>query len=99
MSAKKSIRSAIKRMRLAYSGAFGSIPRPDKWVFIVGCYGSGTTLLNKMLATHPMVGSLSTEGQFFTDQLPLPRNLGLSRLWALEPERFYLDESSPDGAG
>lgn len=81
---------------MTLNGAFGPMPNPDKWVFIVGCYGSGTTLVNKMLATHPMVGSLPKEGQFLTDQLPMPRSFGLSRLWALRPELFYLDEHSPD---
>lgn len=94
----RKIRSAIDKSKMAYRGAFGPLPQPDKWVFVVGCYGSGTTLLNQMLALHPMVGSLSKEGQFLTDQLPTPRSFGLARLWALRPELFYLDESSPDSA-
>jgi hypothetical protein len=95
MSIEKVIRATIEKSKMTYNGSFGSIPNPEKWVFIIGCYGSGTTLLNKMLATHPMIGSLPEEGQFLTDQLPTPRSFGLSRLWALRPEHFYLDENSP----
>lgn len=79
---------------LKFNGLFGPFPRPDKWVFIVGCYNSGTTLLHDLLATHPSIGSMPNEGQFYTDQLVLPRAVGLYRLWAMKPELFYLDESS-----
>lgn len=61
-------------------------------MFLVGCYNSGTTLLHQILASHPSVGSMPDEGQFFTDQLPVPRELGLARLWALRPELFRLVE-------
>ena len=71
---------------------------PEKWVFIVGCYGSGTTLLNRMLAAHPKVGALPEEGQALTDQLPVPKQFGLGRRWALRPELFQLDENSPASA-
>jgi hypothetical protein len=80
-------------MRLERAARFGPLPRPQKWVFLVGCYNSGTTLLHDLLATHPMIGSMPDEGQFFTDQLPIPRELGLRRLWALQPELFWLDEN------
>ena len=96
MALDKKLRSALDSARMTYRGRFGPMPKPDLWVFIVGCYGSGTTLLNHMLATLPQVGSLSKEGQFLTDQLASPRDYGLARLWALQPERFCLDENSPD---
>ncbi len=96
MKIDKQLRASIEKSRMTLRGALGPVPKPDKWVFIVGCYGSGTTLVNKMLATHPMVGALRKEGQFLTDQLPAPRTFGLARLWALRPELFYLDENSPD---
>lgn len=66
-------------------------------MFLVGCYNSGTTLLHDLLASHPEVGSLHTEGQFLTDQLVLPKAVGLSRLWASQPQHFQLDEDG--GAG
>jgi hypothetical protein len=82
-----------KRLVLERNGRFGTPPRPEKWVFVVGCYNSGTTLLHDLLAAQPLIGSMPDEGQFFQDQLPLPRDFGLRRLWALRPELFRLDEA------
>ena len=83
-----------QRLRLERAAHFGPLPSPARWVFLVGCYNSGTTLLHDLLAMHPLVGSMPDEGQFFTDQLPVPRDLGLRRLWALKPELFRLDENA-----
>lgn len=69
-------------------------PSPEKWVFIVGCPNSGTTLLHNILAKHPQIGSMPKEGQFCTDQLLIPKSLGLYRMWATDIKRFYLDENS-----
>ncbi|MBK7682633.1 MAG: sulfotransferase [Bacteroidia bacterium] len=69
-------------------------PHPEKWVFIVGCYNSGTTLLHNLLASHPDIGSMPNEGQFYSSQLPRGADFDLPRLWALKPELFYLDEST-----
>lgn len=87
------VRSWRKRWRFERDGRLGPLPRPEKWVFIVGCYNSGTTLVHDLLATHPHIGSMPDEGQFLQDQLPVPRDMGLRRLWALEPDRFCLDET------
>lgn len=73
---------------------FKSEPKPEKWVFIIGCYNSGTTLLNQILALHPQIGSMPKEGQEYTDELPKPKDFGIPRLWAAKPELFYLDENS-----
>jgi hypothetical protein len=63
------------------SARLGWKPQPDKWIFIVGCYNSGTTLLQKMLASHPTVGTLPREGVFLTDALPYPEQYGWTRMW------------------
>lgn len=91
-SATRRYKRASHWLRMERAALFGPVPRPQKWVFLVGCYNSGTTLLHDLLATHPLVGSMRDEGQFLTDQLIVPRDLGLRRLWALEHERFWLDE-------
>lgn len=77
---------------MVYNKWFGPLPKPNKWVFIVGCYNSGTTLLHNLLSNHSHIGSMPDEGQFFTDQLLLPKSVGLPRLWAIEPELFRLGE-------
>lgn len=71
--------------------------QPEKWVFILGCYNSGTTLLHDLLSIHPAVGSMPREGQFFTDQLPTGASVGLPRLWALDVGRFHWTETSDPG--
>ncbi len=55
-------------------------PRPKRWVFIVGCYNSGTSLLLKMLGSHKSVSTLD-EGVFSTSQLITPEELGWTRMW------------------
>jgi hypothetical protein len=92
--ARQKFRGARRRIKGAYAGRFGRVPTPDKWVFIVGTYNSGNTLLHRILAAHPDVGVLPTEGQFLTAELATPSSHGLRRLWALKPELFYLDENS-----
>ncbi len=84
------MRSFRKKLRIWYNGLTGPIPDPDRWCFLVGCYNSGTTLLHRILASHPSIGSLPNEGQFYSDVLPLPMELGLPRLWALKPALFTL---------
>lgn len=85
-------RLLLRTGRRKLYGLTGSIPKPEKWLFIVGCYNSGTTLLNRLLARHPQIGSMRTEGQFFTDQLVVPQEVGLARSWALQPDLFRLLE-------
>lgn len=48
---------------------------PKKWVFIVGCYNSGTTLLNQILSCHPDILTLPDEGAFLTRRVPTPEGL------------------------
>lgn len=60
---------------------FGDVLEPDRWIFIVGCYNSGTTLLARVLASHPDVAGLPGEGVFYTDVLPHPEAFGWTRMW------------------
>ena len=60
---------------------FGRELKPERWIFIVGCYNSGTTLLKDMLAGHPAIGVLPGEGVKFTDALPRPEEFGWNRMW------------------
>lgn len=54
---------------------------PQKWVFILGCYNSGTTLLQRLISGHPGVCSMPREGVRFTDALRTPEDLGWTRMW------------------
>lgn len=66
--------------------------RPDKWVFLVGCYNSGTTLLRKVLGSNPLISALPSEGQYLTDQLPSDHEIGLSRMWVKREDLYRLTE-------
>lgn len=74
------------------------VVKPEKWVFIVGCYNSGTQLLMNLLGAHPAISSLPVEGQFLTDQLPRDYTLGLPRMWVMREDLFRLTEhdAGPD---
>jgi hypothetical protein len=51
-----------------------------EYIFIVGCYSSGTTLLNYILGKHPEISSLLTEGASLTKELLTPEEVGSARL-------------------
>lgn len=70
------------------------IPKGKKWVFLVGCYNSGTTLLAELLGHHPEISALPTEGHFITDQFVKDYDIGLPRMWVEREDLFRLDESS-----
>lgn len=72
--------------------AFTPVPCPAKWLFLVGCYNSGTTLLAEMLSRHPDISGLPTEGHFITDQFTKDYEVGLPRMWAGREELFRLTE-------
>jgi hypothetical protein len=60
---------------------FGRDLNPDRWIFVVGCYNSGTTLLATILRHHPDLAGLWTEGAYLTDTLPYPEQRGWPRMW------------------
>ncbi|WP_296802324.1 sulfotransferase [Thiolapillus sp.] len=88
MNLKKWLRKKRRQLKLAQLTKQGKACSPKKWVFIVGCYNSGTTLLHDVIASHPEVAHLPREGQYCTDQLLIPSDVGLTRVWALQPEMF-----------
>lgn len=64
---------------------------PDRnWVFVIGCYNSGTTLLAKLLQAHPKLIGLRNEGAFLTNLLPYPERFGWPRMWAMCSERLQV---------
>ena len=60
---------------------FGHDLKPDRWIFVIGCYNSATTLLASILRKHPDMGGLLNEGAFLTDVLPYPEMYGWPRMW------------------
>ena len=62
-------------------GISGSSLDDKRWVFILGCYNSGTTLLQRLLMVHPEVSGMPAEGVAFTDVLVRPEAYGWTRAW------------------
>lgn len=52
-----------------------------QWIFIIGCYNSGTTLLDQILSAHNKISGLPDEGVMLTDQLPRPEDFNWRRMW------------------
>ena len=77
------LRKLFMRTRLGQRVAipFGRELRPQRWIFIIGCYNSGTTLLKDVLAEHRQIAVLPGEGVRYTDSLPRPEESGWHRMW------------------
>jgi len=71
--------------RLAPDGAY--------WLFLLGLNNSGTSILRNLLASHPEVRSLPTEGQLLTPALPLGPQHGVGRNWTKRLDVFRLTEA------
>lgn len=90
---KKVLRENLGNIWRECRVALTPIPRPDKWVFIVGCYNSGTTLLSELMGRHPEVSAMPTEGHFITDQFIKDYDIGLPRMWVDREDLFRLTEN------
>lgn len=86
---RESVGNVVRELRVAMT----PVPTPKKWLFLVGCYNSGTTLLAELLSRHPDISGLSTEGHFITDQFVKDYDVGLPRMWAGREELFRLTEN------
>jgi hypothetical protein len=76
---------------------FGVVSTPERWIFVVGCYNSGTTLLKTILESHPEIGGLPIEGAALSDVLTMPEELGWTRMWCQCPEHVAIQEiDSPE---
>ena len=73
---------ARRKLALKWQALTGKPLRPKKWVFVIGCYNSGTTLLANLLETHPEINGLPREGVELTDALTRPEGLRWPRMWA-----------------
>ena len=86
-------RESLGNMWRELKVALTPVPTPDKWLFLVGCYNSGTTLLAELLSRHPEVRSLPTEGHFITDQFVKDFAIGVPRMWVERESVFRLNEN------
>lgn len=55
--------------------------QPHHWVFMGGCYNSGTTILREILGSHPEIATLPREGVRLTSAFPDLEAGGWQRMW------------------
>lgn len=65
-----------------------------RWIFIVGCYNSGTTLLEQVLSTHSRISGINEEGVMLTDRLRRPEDFGWRRMWVRCESEMAMPEDS-----
>ncbi len=92
MKVRQFFRDTLGTIHREVKIAVTPVVEPDKWIFLVGCYNSGTTLLSELLATHPDISALPTEGHFLTNQFVKDYEIGFPRMWAEREELFRLTE-------
>lgn len=63
------------------------------WLFGLGVNNSGTTILYALLRRHPEFRVLPKEGHRLTDALTHPAELGISRMWSRDLDRFHMTEA------
>ncbi len=80
---------------LAALPAFLAVPKPQVSVFICGCGHTGTTLLARILATHPDVFSVSYETEVFRGRMPRFADLAVLYRKASESGRHAFVEKTP----
>lgn len=95
---KPILRECLGQLHREIKISLTPLPKDKTWVFLVGCYNSGTTLLAELLGRHPSISALSTEGHFITDQFVKDFNIGLPRMWVEREDLFRLneDDHGPD---
>lgn len=95
---KPILRDCLGQLNREIKIALTPVPKDKTWVFLVGCYNSGTTLLAELLGQHPSISALSTEGHFITDQFIKDYDIGLPRMWVEREDLFRLneDDEGPD---
>ncbi len=77
---------------------FGRDLAPTRWIFVVGCYNSGTSLLSAVLGSHPEIVTLPQEGAFLTDALPVPEQFRWTRMWCRCADSMRLDPGPASAA-
>lgn len=69
--------------------------QPKRWVFLCGCYNSGTTILREILGAHPEIATLPREGVRLTGAFPDLEAGGWQRMWFRNAWRSDLSGSDP----
>ncbi|MCE7995854.1 MAG: sulfotransferase [Roseivirga sp.] len=71
---------------------------PEKWIFLVGCYNSGTTILRDILGEHGEISCLPKEGVRYTNIFKRPDDIGWVRNWVYCKDYIRLPSETEDKA-
>ena len=85
----------MKFSRCRRGTAFNMQNRSFKRIYIVGCPRSGTTLLQSMVAAHPLLTSYP-ETHFWDYTIPKNRYLRFPKIYSF-PERKLVSDYLQDG--
>lgn len=69
------------------------LARGYRWIFILGCNNSGTTLLTRMLDSHPAIAAIPKGGRGSSVVLARPKLVNAVRLWTEKIDQFRLTEA------
>ena len=72
---------------------FVPLKKPEKWLFVVGCFNSGTTILRRLLESHPDISALAGEGAKLTSAFPDLEEGGWPRMMYANRSKWTLPES------
>ncbi|HYX07138.1 MAG TPA: sulfotransferase [Bacteroidales bacterium] len=86
------LKSKIVCIGRNFKSPFIHIPPNLSWIFIFGCYNSGTTLLNHILSGHPEISGLKGEGVDYTKYLEKPEDYYWPRMWLKCEKEMLVDE-------
>ena len=93
VGAKAMRRRGVRRLVTAVM----PVRRPKRWLFLVGCYNSGTTILRRVLESHPEIAGLPHEGVQMTDAFPDLEAGGWPRMMYANREQWALaDDDAPE---
>ena len=71
---------AYPNIRKVVKPFFLTAQEPEQWLFLLGCYNSGTTILRDVLGAHPEIATLPREGVRLTSVFPRPEQYGWTRM-------------------
>lgn len=95
INAQKAYRAMVwPLIRRGFSEGGNREARRLRWIFILGCNNSGTSILYRSLSLHPAISTLPQEGHKLSGALPHPDRHGCPRLWTECPEVFRLTDRS-----
>lgn len=70
--------------------------QPEKWLFVVGCFNSGTTILRRLLESHPDISAMVREGAKLTDAFPDLEAGGWPRMMYANRDQWDLPEEGAE---